>query len=640
MAGTQEECAPVDLICGAGNLLSSTAGKVLEGIAVAMTNGLGTTLGSLGTMWVNVRTPNLSNTEGQGAAPAAAPGEASAAFGQILNYVVWVSLAVAVISLVLLGARMTVAHRRGESAANVGRLGLILGGVTVVAGAASLVGFVMPSARVNAGGAAGQLQSQLWWIVVTLSVASVIIGAARMIWTQRAQPGKETLQAVLTLVVVAGMGATVAGLLIRASDDLATWFIDGALGCSVEADGSCFTGNLELLLTSMSLGPAGPGPIVVIILGAIALLTSFIQIVLMMARSGLLPILIGVLPLAASFTNTALGKQWFSRISGWLLAFILYKPAAAIVYAGAFYLVGGDLITDDGTGILNVLTGIIVMVLALVTLPALTRLMVPAVSAVAGGAMGGMAAGVAVAALPTGAAAVGRLAGGASHGSSGAAAASAPSGAGASKAAGAATAGKAAGAAASPAGAAVVAAQAVQAAGNAASSVANAATSPAGAAQGSAQTGAPSAQTTGATTNARPAGASQGSAQTGAPSAQTTGATGPMGASGGSGSTGGSGLRGAPGTVGAVGSSGATGSTGASGGTGTVGARGASGSAGGTGTAGGRGPVGSAGHPSGAGSSSVARRLASGAAGTARASQAFTRDVTGTETGDGPSGSK
>ena len=52
----------------------------------------------------------------------------------------------------------------------------------------------------------------------------------------------------------------------------------------------------------------------------------------------MLILLLGVLPIAAAATNTEMGRGWFKQIIAWLLAFILYKPVAAIVYATAIRL--------------------------------------------------------------------------------------------------------------------------------------------------------------------------------------------------------------------------------------------------------------------------------------------------------------
>jgi len=99
----------------------------------------------------------------------------------------------------------------------------------------------------------------------------------------------------------------------------------------------------------------------------------------------MLVLLAGIFPLSASFTNTATGKAWFQKCLSWLIAFILYKPAAAIVYATAFQLVGSDLSNDDGTGLLKIITGVVMMLLALSALPALMRFLAPMVSQAGGG---------------------------------------------------------------------------------------------------------------------------------------------------------------------------------------------------------------------------------------------------------------
>ena len=82
-------------------------------------------------------------------------------------------------------------------------------------------------------------------------------------------------------------------------------------------------------------------------------------------RGGLLVILAGVLPITASFTNTQMGRQWFQKAIGWTLAFILYKPAAALIYAAAFRLTGSDAFGANGVGIVSILTGMGLMILAL-----------------------------------------------------------------------------------------------------------------------------------------------------------------------------------------------------------------------------------------------------------------------------------
>src|SRR5690625_3266195 len=433
-----EDCGALDFGCKAAQLASSAIGDAIENMANAVMEAFGKVIASLGSVWVHIGTPNLTGTGGSSGVSAGDVAPASGAtITTVMGYVTWISLAVAILSLFALGALVATRMRAGEGFAAVGRLGLVLVAVVLVAAASALVAGVLPSGPHNAGGAVAFLQSSLWWYMGAAAVVSVIIGAARMAWEQRAEPGRETVKSLLTLVVVAGAGVTMVGLLVTAADAFSVWIINSSLECDVTSDSACFGENmLNLLALTTNSGTNALGALLVIILGLIAILGAAIQILLMVARGGMLVILTGILPLAASFTNTEMGKGWFKKCVAWLVAFILYKPAAAIVYAAAFQLVGTDVFTDDGTGLLAVLTGLMLMIIALFAMPALMRFVTPMVGALAGGAAGGAVAMGAMAALPTGAAAIGRLTAGgggaalSAAGADGAPGASGPGGSG------------------------------------------------------------------------------------------------------------------------------------------------------------------------------------------------------------------
>src|SRR5690625_1705506 len=432
------ECSWWEVGCNVGNWVESTVGDAIENMANAVVEAFGKAVASLGTVWVHIGTPNLTGTGGSSGVTAGDMAPASGAtITTVMGYVTWISLAVAMLSLFALGALVATRMRAGEGIAAVGRVGLILGAVVLVAAASALVSGVLPAGPRNAGGAVLFLQSGLWWYMGAAAVASVVIGAARMAWEQRAEPGRGTVKSLLTLVVVAGAGVTIVSLLVAAADSFSVWMINSSLECDVTADSACFGENmLNLLALTTNPATGGLGALLVIILGLIAILGAAIQILLMVARGGMLVILTGILPLAASFTNTEEGKAWFKKCVAWLLAFILYKPAAAIVYAAAFQLVGTDVFADDGTGLLAVLTGLMLMIIALFAMPALMRFVTPMVGALAGGAATGAVATAAMAALPTGAAAIGRLSAGgggaalSAAGADGAPGASGPGGSG------------------------------------------------------------------------------------------------------------------------------------------------------------------------------------------------------------------
>jgi len=145
---------------------------------------------------------------------------------------------------------------------------------------------------------------------------AVIVAGAKMAWEQRAQPGRELVKGLLTLVVVSGAGLTAISLAVVAADGFARWIIDNSL------KGTDFGTNIT---TIRPVRADRVGRIVVIVLGLAAFVASLIQIALMVVRGGMLVILAGILPLSASATSTEWGKSWFKKCIAWLIAFILYS---------------------------------------------------------------------------------------------------------------------------------------------------------------------------------------------------------------------------------------------------------------------------------------------------------------------------
>lgn len=229
---------------------------------------------------------------------------------------------------------------------------------------------------------------------LTLAVLAVILGGIRMIWEQRGAPLKDLLRSLLTLTLVSGLGLGVISILVIAADAFSAAIIDRS------TDGKGFAEAMNILVVT---GQTGVGVFILIVLGLIGLIASLVQIVLMVVRSGMLVILAGILPTTAAFTNTEMGRQWFQKAVGWTIAFILYKPAAAIVYSVAFLLMGN---TSGQDALVGSITGFTLMIVALFALPALMRFVTPMVGAVASGS--GAAAGAAVGAMATGAVSLGR----------------------------------------------------------------------------------------------------------------------------------------------------------------------------------------------------------------------------------------
>lgn len=413
-------CDFFDAGCHVGDLVNSVTGSALEDMAKEVVEGIGVVLSSLGTLWVYVGTPVLTSGAGGAAGDSS---EYALPFNIVLSNVMWICFAIAALSIVILGAMMTVSSRNGNGALAVGRMGYVLGGTILISAASGLVAGLMPSGPIGAGGTVDFLQGSLWWITLAVAIGATMIGGARMAITMRGESGRDVLIGLLRLIVISGAAVGIVGLLVAGFDAYSIWLITESTQCDDGDAGVCFGKNITtLLLLTTASSPLGS--ILVIIMGIVAIFAGVGQMILILARSGMLVILTGILPTSAAAGMAGeSGRAWLNKSLAWLVAFILYKPAAAIVYAAAFQLAGADWFTGlnegDESGLVSVVTGLMMMVMALVALPALMRLVTPMVGSMAGGGGGGgMLAAAGVAALPTGAAQLGRLGGGGSSGTS------------------------------------------------------------------------------------------------------------------------------------------------------------------------------------------------------------------------------
>lgn len=397
-----------------GSAVDAAAGNAMAKFAESVSESVAGGLAALGTLWVNIGTPNLAEGTSAGRNAGATPPGADG-IETVLSYMLYVGLGVCVLSLMVAGARIAMAHRQtdggvGEEEA---RVGVVLMATIVISAASSLIGGLFRGGRIGqAGETVAFLQNSLWFYVLVLAMVSVVLAGIRMAWEQRAQPGRDLVKSLMTLLLVVGSGTLVIGILSESSDAFSEWIITGALDCDpTTGDGSCFERNLAGLIALSGVS----APFTVIVFGLVALVVSLVQIMLMVARAGMLVILTGILPLTAAATNTEMGGMWFKRSLSWLIAWLLYKPAAAIVYATAFHLVGTDIFKNDETSLIKLSTGVMLMLLAILALPALMKFVTPAVGAMA--AAGGGAMTMAAAAAP----AVGAISATGRQGASGAA---------------------------------------------------------------------------------------------------------------------------------------------------------------------------------------------------------------------------
>ncbi|WP_410872190.1 hypothetical protein [Nocardia sp. A7] len=263
----------------------------------------------------------------------------------------------------------------------------------------------VPNEAVSDSGALfTKINDYTYQIQILLLIASVIITGGRLAEARRGAAVSEAAESfrLFARVVFSSwmLGAViVAGT--RASDAFSEWIITDATGGNAK-------NMAELMVKTSKLQAFSPG--LVLIIAIVGLLGALAQIVLAIVRQGLLVVAAGVLPLAAAASATGTGKQSYQKLVGWIIAFMLFKPVAAIVYMIAFTTAGHVDETTESGGLPSgedaqrMLVALVLLCSVAFVLPALMRLVAPAVATVGTGGSGlMMAGGVAVGAMGLGA---------------------------------------------------------------------------------------------------------------------------------------------------------------------------------------------------------------------------------------------
>jgi hypothetical protein len=228
-------------------------------------------------------------------------------------------------------------------------------------------------------------------------VAGLTWQAILMTLTRRGQPLVRAIKGLWTTALWGAVAAGAATLVVRAGDQYSCWVIVEGLQAggdtSLANAGQCGPEVHEAIqkspavdrLNLVELVAAFFSPTASILLDFVVGFVVVIQIILLVFRIGALAILVGVSQLAAAGTVTRGTSPWVRKILAWMLAFIFYKPVAATVYAVGFMFLG----TADGVeqGII----ALAIIMLSLVSLPALMKFFNWPVGALESGAGSGLA---------------------------------------------------------------------------------------------------------------------------------------------------------------------------------------------------------------------------------------------------------
>lgn len=219
-------------------------------------------------------------------------------------------------------------------------------------------------------------------ITIFLLVVGLIVAGARVMYSHRGEPFQEVMQSLGRAVAVITLGTAAIQIFVWGGDSYAQWIL--------KVSGTTATAGIA----DASFAASSPG--LALIFGLIGILAVAFQWVIMFVRQALMILLNAFWQLAAASALLRRGQQAFEKVTAWIIAFILYMPVAASIYAFAWRLKNGQ----DGVG--GVIYGLMLIALAVIALPAIMRLLMPATAALGNAVGGAIAMGVAAAALQAG----------------------------------------------------------------------------------------------------------------------------------------------------------------------------------------------------------------------------------------------
>lgn len=205
-------------------------------------------------------------------------------------------------------------------------------------------------------------------------IASFIVGGYRIASSRRGglQQGLEDMSdnMIRWVLFSTAVPAMVPGAML-ASD---------ALADEIMANFGATSPDAFVNLVALNETPAGP--VVTLLLAGVALAGSAVQVLALVTRVLVIPIVAGLTPLFAALSFTETGRQGLNHLVAYLLAGIAFKPISALLYSVVLWNVQDG----QGQGLTSAIITSVMIGLAGFTAPALIRAIVPLASQAGGGA--------------------------------------------------------------------------------------------------------------------------------------------------------------------------------------------------------------------------------------------------------------
>lgn len=286
---------------------------------------------------------------------------------------------------------------------------------------------------------AERVQAYTDWAVIIggmIGMAFALIMVARR---KDADSAVDVFMGFFRVILVTGAGIPTISLLAKFFDQASPWLINNIAGGTFEEGLGTLVGVDAAAASGM-----GVGTLVLMLVSLVfGVLGGILNLFMVMFNWGVLPVVAGLLPVLAAAAMSERGRNGFNRVLAWTAAILLFKPVAAVIYgvgiASGRMITGG--VEDSGQIVLQSIYGTVLLCAAGIALPAIARIVAPAIAAGTQGGGAGLliGAGMVAAGAVTGGAAAVAAAGARGAGMAGAgkaAASAAPSPSGASSTAG------------------------------------------------------------------------------------------------------------------------------------------------------------------------------------------------------------
>lgn len=220
-----------------------------------------------------------------------------------------------------------------------------------------------------------KVQSLLAYPTMAIFAIAVIITGVKLIFQLKGDGYytiKQFLGYFIFWLIIVSTGTIFAQLLVDGGDYFTNWILNET-ALSVKGQGT-----LNILATLLTtLGTMGVADIIV--WGPLLGILFVIEIMMMIFRAAVITVLIGFLPLVCTAGYFGWGRAWWRRTLNWLIAFILYKPiSVVIIYAGMNLIQSAQIfslsVMKTTTGLDTLLEGVMLLVIAVIAMPALLRL--------------------------------------------------------------------------------------------------------------------------------------------------------------------------------------------------------------------------------------------------------------------------